>query len=130
MCTAAQSEMLTEIAVVHNDCCAATLPVSACSLLVSDGAWGENGGCIFKVGDDMYFVPTQQVAEDDTLYITCDAQKIEGPLDSWRSRLALGDIAASEVEDAILRYLHAAARVAKAQGDVFVVTSDGKTFRL
>lgn len=109
--------------------CDAALPVSACGREVSAGSWGENGGCIFKVGNDLYFVPTQQVADEDMLYITCDAQKIEGPVVESRTRLALGAIANPAVEDAIVSHLHAAPRLAQ-KGEAFIVTRDGKTFRL
>ncbi len=114
---------------LNDNYCGATLPVSSCGRQIADGAGGEQGGCVFKVGNQLYFVPTQQVAEDDMLYITCDAQKIEGPIEGWRSRLALGDVAEQEVEDAILDHLHATPRKKK-QGEAFVVTRDGKTFRL
>ena len=113
----------------NDNYCGATLPVSACGRQVSKEIWGEHGGCVFKVGTEMYFVPTQQVADEDMLYITCDAQKIEGPMEGWRSTLALGDMANHQVEDAILDHLHTS-RSRKKQGECFVVTRDGKTFRL
>ena len=113
----------------NDNYCTATLQVSACGREVSSGAWGEHGGCVFKVGNDMYFVPTQQVAEDDMLYITCDAQKIEGPVEVCRSHLALGEIANHEVEDAIVDHLHTALDLRK-QGETFVITRDRKTFKL
>jgi hypothetical protein len=113
----------------NDNYCAATLSVSSYERPISTGTFGEHSGCVFKVGDDMYFVPTQQVAEEDMLYITCDAQKIEGSFDGWRSTLSLGDIAAREIEDAILGHLHSVLRVKK-QGECFVITREGKTFRL
>lgn len=95
---------------------------------LASGTWGEHKGCIFKVGDEMYFVPTEVVAGADTLYITCDAQKIEAPMDGWRSRLALGDIAESAVEDRILQHLTSTRQ--SIEGEAFVITRDRKTFRL
>ena len=113
----------------NDNYCGAALTVSACGRPISTGAWDEHGGCVFKVGNEMYFVPTRQVADDDMLYITCDAQKIEGSFDGWRSRLSLGDSANREVEDAILGHLHSVPRL-RQQGECFVITRDGKTFRL
>jgi hypothetical protein len=111
-----------------DDCCDATLPVTPYGHQISDCVWGEYEGCVFKVGNDLYFVPTQQVADADMLYIACDAQKIEGCLDDLCTRLALGESAAREVENAILDHLYRS-RHAKT-GEAFVVTSSGKTFRL
>ena len=130
--------MMTSIVHIHdadnaisNDNYRATaaLPVSAYGRQADGGIWGEPGGCVFKVGHEMYFVPTRQVAEEDMLYITCDAQKIEGPMDGWCSRLSLGDIADHKIEDAILDHLHSS-MLSKKKGEAFVVTRDGKTFRL
>lgn len=118
-----------EASISNDNYCNAALSVSACGRQVSAGSWGEPGGCVFKVGDEMYFVPTKQVADEDMLYITCDAQKIEGSFDGWRSHLSLGDSADRDVEDAILGHLHKTPR-AKKQGECFVITRDGKTFRL
>jgi hypothetical protein len=109
-------------------CCDATLPVIPYDRQICGDGWGEHKGCIFKVGNDMYFVPTQQVADQDTLYIACDAQKIEGCLDDLCMRLSLGESAAREIETAILDHLYRS-RHAKT-GEAFVVTSSGKTFRL
>jgi len=129
MYSAALFKMSIETSLSNDNCCTAALAVSSCEHDIVMGALGEHGGCVFKVGSDMYFVPTQQVAEDDMLYITCDAQKIEGPVEGWRSRLALGAIAESKIEDAILSHLTTSPRKNK-QGEAFVVTRDGKTFRL
>lgn len=114
----------------NDNYCGATLDVSTCGRQVSTGIWAEHNGCIFKVGNEMYFVPTKQVADEDMLYITCDAQKIEGSMDGWRSHLSLGDSADHSVEDAILGHLHKSRRQKKPQGEAFVITRDGKTFRL
>lgn len=129
MMTASVQKFHDEAEISNDNYCAATLSVSACGRQVSKEIWGDHDGCIFKVGNDMYFVPTQQMADEDMLYITCDAQKIEGPMDGWRSRLALGDVAGHQVEDAILGHLHSSRRQ-KPKGEAFVVTRDGKTFRL
>ena len=118
-----------EMSILNDNFCAATSPVSRCEQQVASKVYSENSGCVFKVGNEMYFVPTQHVADEDMLYITCDAQKIEGPLDDWRTRLFLGDIADGEVEDAILDHLLETSH-AKPSGEAFVVTRDGKTFRL
>jgi len=133
MYSPALSQSALETNFLNDNYCAAPLPVASLAVSahdrkVSSGALGEHGGCVFKVGNDMYFVPTQNVAEDDMLYITCDAQKIEGPVEGWRSRLALGDIAESMVEDAIVDHLTSSASTK--QGEAFVVTRDGKIFRL
>ena len=66
-----------------NNCCDAALSVISYGSQISHGTRGEYEGCVFKVGDDMYFVPTQRVANRDTLYIACNAQKIEGGVDEW-----------------------------------------------
>ena len=113
----------------NDNYCTASLPVSSYGRQATKEVWGEHDGCVFKVGDDMYFVPTKQVTEDDMLYITCDAQKIDSPMEGWRSRLSLGDVADTEVEDAILGHLHDTRRDEK-RGEAFVITRDGKTFRL
>ncbi len=120
----------TQTSISNDNYCAATLNVSTCGRQIESGTWGEDTGCVFKVGSDMYFVPTKQVYGDDMLYITCDAQKIESPMDGWRSRLSLGDIAESEVEDAILGHLHSVKKNKQKQGESFVVTREGKTFRI
>lgn len=113
----------------NDNYCGAALPVSSYGRQASKEIWGDHDGCVFKVGDDMYFVPTKQMADEDMLYITCDAQKIDSPMEGWRSRLSLGDVADNKVEDAILGHLHENHRDQK-RGEAFVVTRDGKTFRL
>ena len=129
MTTALSHKVAAKNTTSNDNYCVATVPVSACGRQVSKESWGEDNGCIFKVGNEMYYVPTRQVADEDTLYITCDAQKIQAPMDGWRSSMSLGDIADREIEDAILDHLHASRRV-KPKGDAFVITRDGKTFRL
>jgi hypothetical protein len=109
--------------------CAAPLDVNDADATITTGAFGETGGRVFRVGQDMYFVPMQQVAGDDEVYIACDAQKIEGPVEGWRSRLNLGDAAESDVEDAILDHLISKKSSTK-KGEAFVIMRDGKTFRL
>jgi hypothetical protein len=118
-----------EAPVINDNYCGAAMKVSVCGKQVSEAVWGEQDGCVFRVGSEMYFVPTQQTAEDDMLYITCDAQKIEGPMDGWRSRLSLSDGAAEDVEDAIVDHLQTS-RHTKGLGETFIVMRDGKTFRL
>jgi len=127
MYASALIETKSDITLSRQNYCAAALAVSTYKKTVKSGVWGENGGSIFRVGNDMYFVPTQQVANDE-IFITCDAQKIEGEIDGWRSRLNLGDAAANDVEHAIIRHLHALSRIDK--GNAFAVTSDGTTVRL
>lgn len=118
-----------EIEFTNDNYCGGSLPVSSYDRKVSTDVWGEHNGCVFKVGSEMYFVPTKQVFDEDMLYITCDAQKIEGPMEGWRSHLSLGDVADHTVEDAILDHLHSSRRN-KSQGEAFVITRDGKTFKL
>jgi hypothetical protein len=107
----------------------AAMPVLCSDSLMTDSVLGAHSGCVFQVGGAMYFVPTQHVAGDDTLYITCDAQRVEGLVGGQRSRLVLGDRADRSVEDAILDHL-CSSRQAKGDGASFVVTSWGQTFRL
>lgn len=129
MTTLVQLKSINSNVVLNDNYCTAMLPVSACARSGNDTILGERDGSIFRVGDEFYFVPTHQVADDDILYIACDAQKIEGPMDGWRSQLALGDMAGEAIEDAIVDHLYSSLDDDRC-GESFVITRDGKTFRL
>jgi hypothetical protein len=116
--------MVTFSVAAHNQ--TYSLPVIFCGCQTCDGVGGDYKGCVFKVGEDMYFVPTQHVANQDTLYIACDTQRIEGGPDAG---ISLGEGAKREIEHAILNHLFRK-QSAKKDGEAFVVTSSGKTFRL
>lgn len=116
-------------ALKNEDFCNAAIPQNVYSCDLNRGRWGVPGGCLFKVGGDIYFVPTLQVANDDLLYITCDAQKLEGSPDTWSKHLPLGDVAQPEVEDAIVEHLQES-RMYRTNGESFVIMRGGKTYRL
>src|SRR5215469_1234039 len=82
----------------NDNCCSATSGFSTHAQPIMCGVWGDHDGCVFRVGEEMYFVPTQQVMGEGMLYITCDTQRVENSFDGWRSRLTLGDGAGHTVE--------------------------------
>lgn len=97
--------------------------------LMADDVLGASNGCVFNLGGVMYFVPTQPIAGEGRLFITCDAQRIDVLSDGRRSHLALGGRADASIEQIILDHL-CALYEGQPCGDSFVVTSWGKTFRL